>query len=247
MLLAMALVCLVFPVGVVAVTPDKGGSDAAYQRGLQADLGDLKQAFRLDPSNGESEKLLAQAQKKADNASPSAPGGTPPDCNTVAETQKLAVPAPTWLAETVWTAQVWREERDTVVIKLPGALPLLAPIPREESSVQIIPAKTAKGYFTQGQRLVEDVHYAQAIDVLTLALKLDPRMAPAFNKRGFARLKSRQYREAIADLSQAIRLNPEYGNAYLSRALARRATGDLSGAGVDQNRGLELSGEPVFR
>ena len=83
--------------------------------------------------------------------------------------------------------------------------------------------------------------YAEAIDLLSKALKLDPTMTLAFNARGYAHLLLRQVPEALADFNEAIRINPGYVNAYQNRATARRLSGDKAGADADDARFAELS------
>jgi tetratricopeptide (TPR) repeat protein len=64
-------------------------------------------------------------------------------------------------------------------------------------------------------------------------------LAPAYNGRGFARLKLKEYDRAIADFTQAIAARPEgYHLPWIGRAEARLMKGDGRGAVDDADRAL---------
>jgi len=64
-------------------------------------------------------------------------------------------------------------------------------------------------------------------------------LAPAFNGRGFGRLKLKDYDQAIADFTQAIAVRPEgYHLPWIGRAEARLLKGDARGAIEDADRAL---------
>ena len=92
----------------------------------------------------------------------------------------------------------------------------------------------AAGYHAKGRQLLQDGQYAEAVQALTQALQLDPKLPRAYNARGYAHLMLKQYADAIADFDEAIRLQPAYENAYTNRAVARRMKGDNAGAAADQ-------------
>ena len=87
-------------------------------------------------------------------------------------------------------------------------------------------------YQQQGRKLIQEEHFAEAIEPLTQAVKLDPFLATTFNARGYAYFRLKKYKEAIADFDQAIKLNPAVRQrVHQSRSSARRAAGDKSGRG----------------
>jgi tetratricopeptide (TPR) repeat protein len=99
---------------------------------------------------------------------------------------------------------------------------------------------TGEDYHEQGRKMIQEDRFAEAIEALSQALKLNPYLATAFNARGYAHFRLKQYKEAIADFDDAIKLNPAYGNAYTNRASAKRMAGDKAGADADQARARDL-------
>jgi len=99
---------------------------------------------------------------------------------------------------------------------------------------------TATEYQQQGRKLIQEERFAEAIEPLSQAVKLDPFLATAFNARGYAHYRLKNLTKAIADFDQAIKLNPLYGNAYTNRSGAKRAAGDKAGADADQAKARDL-------
>jgi Flp pilus assembly protein TadD len=99
---------------------------------------------------------------------------------------------------------------------------------------------SAAEYHALGRKLIQEDKYAESIEPLTQAVKLDPFLSQAFNARGYAHFRLKQYKEAVADFDQAIKLNPVYTNAYVNRGMARHAAGDSQGADADQAKVREL-------
>jgi tetratricopeptide (TPR) repeat protein len=197
-------------------------------------LSDLDQATKLDPKNAEVKRLREEAQAHVDERikqahakelAPETGNVTLPvsvDAPATPATVKAQapVPAPTPAAAATEVAKVPEPIK-------PAAAPLPAPPPVKH-------ATTAAEYQQQGRKLIQEEHFAQAIEPLTQAVKLDPFLATNFNARGFAYYRLKKLKEAIADFDQAIKLNPTYANAYTNRGVARRAAGDTAGADADQ-------------
>jgi tetratricopeptide (TPR) repeat protein len=120
----------------------------------------------------------------------------------------------------------------------PAAPPAAAPAPVVQPGV---PAADASEFHARGRKLLQEEHFAEAIQQLTEAVRLDPALALAFNARGYSYYRLKQYPQAIADFDRAISLNPGYANAYQNRGAARGAAGDKAGSAADQAKARELT------
>ena len=74
----------------------------------------------------------------------------------------------------------------------------------------------------------------------SVALRLDPKNAAAYNSRGLAYRKTGDLDKAIADYSAAIQLNPIYALAYNNRGYIYEARGDKPAAAAEFRRALAL-------
>ena len=81
----------------------------------------------------------------------------------------------------------------------------------------------------------------RAIADYTEAIRLDPKLANAYNNRGTAYRDKGDTDRAIADFTEAIRLDPKYANAYVNRGLAYEKLADFARARSDFNATLGLS------
>lgn len=80
-----------------------------------------------------------------------------------------------------------------------------------------------------------------AIDVCSLALKLDDRCLPALICRGNALIKKRSFAAAIEELDRAIAIDPASYQALVDRAWAWNALREHQKALVDADRALQLN------
>ena len=95
-----------------------------------------------------------------------------------------------------------------------------------------------------GRKLLDEEHFAEAIEQFTQALKIDPSLSLAYNARGYALFRLKLFKEAIKDFDEAIRLNPNYANAYMNRSATRRTMGDKTGADADQAKAKQALQKP---
>ena len=102
-------------------------------------------------------------------------------------------------------------------------------------------AKDAFAHQAAGRKLIQDSKFAEAIQQLTEAVRLDPTSARSYNARGYAHLRLKHFAEALADFDNAIRLDPNYVNAYQNRSAARGGLGDKAGSEADMAKSRELS------
>jgi len=78
------------------------------------------------------------------------------------------------------------------------------------------------------------------IDYFTKALRLNPNLVEAYEKRGFHYYYQRRFDNAIQDYTKAIELRPDDSVAYQMRGLAYLKKGDLGGATDSLSRAIEL-------
>ena len=72
------------------------------------------------------------------------------------------------------------------------------------------------------------------------AIRLDPKLANAYNNRSLAYNNKGDYDRAIADLDEAIRLDPKLANAYNHRGWVYYKKGDIGRAVADVNEAVRL-------
>jgi tetratricopeptide (TPR) repeat protein len=115
------------------------------------------------------------------------------------------------------------------------------PPPKVAADKPSAPGKSPAALNQQGRELIQEKKYAEAIEALSEAIRLQPDFALALNARGFAYQLTHDYKHAIADFDAAIRINPKYTNAYQNRRNARQASGDKAGAAEDAAKLKELA------
>jgi len=82
-------------------------------------------------------------------------------------------------------------------------------------------------------------HYQEAVDLLNVAIPLDPRPA-RFANRGYALLAMGKTDEALADADQAILLNTSYSSGHGLKAETLLAMGNFTGALQETEAALAL-------
>lgn len=79
-----------------------------------------------------------------------------------------------------------------------------------------------------------------ALELLDAAIRLEPRYAEAYLRRGLAKSDLRDWDGAFNDLSRAIRLNPT-AEAFAFRGLVSMRGGNYIGARKDFDRSLDMT------
>jgi tetratricopeptide (TPR) repeat protein len=100
---------------------------------------------------------------------------------------------------------------------------------------------TAELHFEQGNKLVNQGHYDEAIDEYTKAIELNPNLIKAYNNRATVYYYKEQYDLAIADCSKAIQLDSNYATAYNNRAWAYGGKGQWDLAIADCSRAIDIN------
>ncbi|KRZ89094.1 Stress-induced-phosphoprotein 1 [Trichinella sp. T8] len=80
-----------------------------------------------------------------------------------------------------------------------------------------------------GNIALSQENYAEAIDLYTKAIKLDPNNYILYSNRSAAHAKNKNYDEALADAEKTIELKPDWAKGYSRKAAAL----SLLGKGVD--------------
>jgi tetratricopeptide (TPR) repeat protein len=95
-------------------------------------------------------------------------------------------------------------------------------------------------FWTIGDRKHDKHNYDGAIADYTEAIRLNPKDAEVYERRGAAKYDRGDYDGAIADESVAIRLDPKDASAYVKRGQAYRDKGDYAKAIADYNEAIRL-------
>jgi tetratricopeptide (TPR) repeat protein len=135
-----------------------------------------------------------------------------------------------------------------VVFKEPTHSPLSTGDPQEPVSSQVFMVKRANrdllyivageaGYWVPSREVLLQ---EKVIDYLTDQIRLNPRDARAYSKRGFFRLGKKENDEAIADFDDVIRLTPKDARAYYGRAIGWQRKKDFAKAIADFDVAIQL-------
>lgn len=100
---------------------------------------------------------------------------------------------------------------------------------------------TPSWHLDQGNVLVAQGHYDDAIQEYNQAIYLDPGFTKAYFWRAVAHYQMAEYPSAIADSNQAIKLDPDKVEAYITRAAAYSASGQHDLAITDLNKVIEIN------
>jgi tetratricopeptide (TPR) repeat protein len=82
--------------------------------------------------------------------------------------------------------------------------------------------------------------FRQGLTIFSKAIALDPKLAPAWNDRGFAHSELGQLDQALADFDKAIELDPKLACAWVNRGHVYNRTRRHEKAIEDLTRGIEL-------
>jgi tetratricopeptide (TPR) repeat protein len=98
----------------------------------------------------------------------------------------------------------------------------------------------AEEFFEQGKKFSSVENVDQAIENYSKAIKIDPKLAKAYNNRGIAYMWKKQYDLALTDFSKTIALDPKNGKAYNNRAIVYSYQGENNKALQDLHKAQSL-------
>lgn len=99
----------------------------------------------------------------------------------------------------------------------------------------------AEDFFLQAEEQNKRGMIFEAIENYNQAIRLDPKYAEAYLKRGLYYSKYGKKQKAIEDFDQAMRLDPKLAaSAYFNRGVARAGLKDLKGAIADYDQAMRL-------
>jgi len=181
---------------------------------LEKALADLDQARRLDPGDAETLGVIAAARQKVEAQKAAA--------------AKPVVEAPKPVEPVVVAAAVEPSK------PAPAVAAAKAPVAEQPKPV------TAKGLEREGRDLLAQSDFDGAVAAFSAAIAKDPKLASAWNGRGYAKMRKADYKGAIEDYTAAIQRNVNYANAYKNRAAAFRMLGNKAMADEDTEMANEL-------
>ena len=112
---------------------------------------------------------------------------------------------------------------------------------RVDSKQEAILNISAKNFYLQGLKNLEETDLNSAVKNFSSAIKINPCFAPAYNDRGITRYKLGYKKLALADLTAAININPYRYKYYNNRGFMLARLEDYAGAIADYNSALLLN------
>lgn len=117
----------------------------------------------------------------------------------------------------------------------------ILPDQKTELRIDITLNHRVKKFYILGLKDIQQNDLHGAIKNFTLAIKLNPHFASAYNDRGLARYKLGYKKSALEDLTAAIALNPYRAKYYSNRGFMLTRLEDYTGAIADYNSALMLN------
>ncbi len=105
--------------------------------------------------------------------------------------------------------------------------------------VRLLAKKTLEDWYQSAAEKFNAGDYAGAVEDLTQAIKMEPRMASSYYNRGLAYYELGQKEKAIADYQKTVKLKPNFAEAYINMGAARYELGDLVGAIANYDRAIK--------
>ena len=92
----------------------------------------------------------------------------------------------------------------------------------------------------EANALVNAGNFRKALDIMNVAVGMEPKNPDAYVMRGFVYRKMGKNGEALKDLNKAIELKPQLGGAYFERGLVNSRIGEKEKAVQDYSKTIEL-------
>lgn len=102
-------------------------------------------------------------------------------------------------------------------------------------------ATTVQPYLMRAELLTRQLRWAEALEDMDRAVKLEPREKSLYLNRAFVRYNLDDFFGAMADYNYAIELDPDFEAALFNRALLRYEVKDLNRAAADMKEVLRLN------
>ncbi len=101
-------------------------------------------------------------------------------------------------------------------------------------------AEDATAYYEQGEELLDEGKFKEAIAEFSEAIKIDPEYEDAYLKRGSAYRNTGNYTHAITDFDKAIALNDKDPHIYYNRGMTYQLKGEYDQAIEDYTEAIDL-------